>query len=38
MRLGARKDPEGRLAAHAWLLHDGKVLIGGTEDTYQEFG
>ncbi len=29
LRLGVEKSVEGDLAAHAWVEHDGQVLIGG---------
>jgi hypothetical protein len=29
--LGARKDPEGKFEAHAWVECEGRVVIGGAE-------
>ncbi len=29
LRIGVTKDDEGRFQAHAWVEHDGKVIIGG---------
>ena len=36
LRLGVEKSTEGDLAAHAWVEHDGQVLIGG-EDVQQRY-
>jgi hypothetical protein len=30
IQVGVAKDPSGRLLAHAWLVSDGRVVIGGT--------
>jgi hypothetical protein len=30
IRIGVARDPEGRLLAHAWLVSDGRVVIGGS--------
>lgn len=38
IRLGARKDANGRLDAHAWLLCGARVVTGGKVCEYQEFG
>lgn len=37
IRLGAFKDEQGQLNAHAWLLCGGNVLIGGAVEQFQEF-
>jgi Transglutaminase-like superfamily len=29
LRIGVRRDAEGKFAGHAWLEHEGVVLIGG---------
>jgi hypothetical protein len=29
IRFGVKKSPEGKLQAHAWVLNEGKILIGG---------
>lgn len=31
IRIGARRDPEGRLEAHAWLLCDDVIVLGGSD-------
>jgi hypothetical protein len=28
LRLGVARSPEGRLEAHAWLEHEGDIVIG----------
>lgn len=30
IRIGVAKDAEGKFLAHAWLISDGRVLLGGT--------
>jgi hypothetical protein len=30
LRVGVAQDPSGRLLAHAWLVSDGRVVIGGS--------
>jgi hypothetical protein len=30
IQVGVAKDPSGRLLAHAWLISDGRVVIGGS--------
>lgn len=30
IRIGVAKDLDGRFLAHAWLISDGRVLLGGT--------
>lgn len=30
IRIGVAKDPDGRLLAHAWLISDGRIVIGGS--------
>jgi hypothetical protein len=37
IRLGARKGPDGRLDAHAWLLCGGLVVTGGDISRYVPF-
>jgi hypothetical protein len=37
IRLGARKDEAGRFHAHAWLICEGEVLIGGSIEAFQPF-
>jgi hypothetical protein len=37
IRLGARKDEAGRFHAHAWLICQGEVLIGGSIEEFQPF-
>lgn len=32
LRLGVAKDERGDLIAHAWLIHDGKAVVGGAID------
>jgi hypothetical protein len=32
LRFGHRRDERGEFAAHAWLEHEGRVLVGGDED------
>jgi hypothetical protein len=32
LHFGHRRDERGAFAAHAWLEHDGRVLVGGEED------
>jgi hypothetical protein len=40
LHFGHRRDEGGAFAAHAWLEHDGRVLVGGDEDLglYHRFG
>lgn len=35
LRIGARRGVDQKFEAHAWVVHDGDVIIGGTE---QEVG
>jgi len=40
MRVGARRDAQGLFQAHAWLLSNGRVVLGGTENeltSYSQF-
>ena len=37
LRLGVAKDNAGRLLAHAWLLSDGKVVVGGSSRELASF-
>jgi hypothetical protein len=30
LQVGVAQDPSGRFLAHAWLISDGRVVIGGT--------
>jgi hypothetical protein len=30
LQVGVARDPSGRFLAHAWLISDGRVVIGGT--------
>jgi hypothetical protein len=30
IRIGVAKDPSGKLLAHAWLISDSKVVVGGS--------
>jgi hypothetical protein len=32
LHFGHRRDERGTFSAHAWLEHDGRVLVGGEED------
>ncbi|MFL5385710.1 MAG: lasso peptide biosynthesis B2 protein [Longimicrobiaceae bacterium] len=32
LHFGHRRDERGAFAAHAWLEHEGRVLVGGDED------
>ena len=32
LSIGAGKDARGRFQAHAWLVHDGRIVIGDFED------
>src|SRR5688500_18748138 len=32
LHFGHRRDEQGGFQAHAWLEHDGRVLVGGDED------
>jgi hypothetical protein len=40
LHFGHRRDERGGFAAHAWLEHEGQVLVGGDEDLelYHRFG
>jgi hypothetical protein len=40
LHFGHRRDERGGFAAHAWLEHEGRVLVGGDEDLelYHRFG
>ena len=37
IRVGVQTDKNGRLASHAWLVHDGEVLLGGKEEELATF-
>jgi hypothetical protein len=37
IRIGVAKDPDGRFLAHAWLMSDGRVLLGGTSRELQRY-
>ncbi|WP_137680715.1 lasso peptide biosynthesis B2 protein [Aurantiacibacter suaedae] len=37
IRVGVQMGRNGRLESHAWLLHDGIVLLGGSEDELAAF-
>jgi hypothetical protein len=34
LRLGVARDDLGRMSAHAWLEHQGRVVLGASERTY----
>ena len=36
IRIGVRKDADGELRSHAWLCHQGDVLIGGAIEDFSE--
>ncbi len=41
IRIGARRDIQGRFQAHAWLLSNGHVVLGGSQaeiGSYATFG
>lgn len=35
LRIGVRKSADNELLAHAWLEHDGEIVIGGRSSTYR---
>lgn len=35
LRIGATKDESGNFLAHAWLEHDGRIVIGNLPDLYR---
>lgn len=35
LRIGVRKGADEELLAHAWLEHDGEIVIGGRSSTYR---
>ncbi len=37
MRVGVREDETGRITAHAWLLSDGKIILGGQPAELQTY-
>ncbi len=37
LRIGVKKGPDGMLHAHAWVEHDGKVVVGGTGPGLQSY-
>lgn len=37
LHVGVRRDGAGTLLAHAWLVNDGVVLLGGTPETVSAF-
>jgi hypothetical protein len=37
IRIGVRKREDGRIAAHAWLIDDDGVLIGGRDENLDRF-
>lgn len=37
LHVGVRRDEAGTLLAHAWLVNDGVVLLGGTSETLAAF-
>lgn len=37
VRLGVARDEKGRFIAHAWLVSEGKVVLGGAEANIQRF-
>ena len=36
IRIGVRKDADGEFRSHAWLCHQGEVLIGGAIEDFSE--
>ncbi len=37
VRLGVARDEKGRFIAHAWLVSEGRVVLGGAEANIQRF-
>ena len=37
MRVGVARDAEGRFLAHAWLIRDGRVLMGGSDEELRRY-
>lgn len=37
IRIGVARNDDGRIGAHAWLMHDGRVLIGGRDEDLSRF-
>jgi hypothetical protein len=37
IQVGVAQDPEGRVLAHAWLISNGRVVIGGTPRELQRY-
>ena len=37
LRIGVARDERGQFRAHAWVESDGQVVIGGTEDSLQQY-
>ena len=33
--IGVKKSPEGKLAAHAWVQHEGQVILGGEAEEFK---
>ncbi len=33
--IGVKKSPEGKFAAHAWIRHEGNVILGGEAEEYK---
>jgi Transglutaminase-like superfamily len=37
MRIGVAKDAQGQMIAHAWLISDGRVVVGGSSEDLQRY-
>jgi hypothetical protein len=37
MRIGVAKDDRGQFIAHAWLISDGRIVVGGSSDDLQRY-
>lgn len=37
MRIGVAKDATGQFIAHAWLISDGRVVVGGSSEDLQRY-
>jgi len=37
IRIGVRRNPEGKILAHAWLLSDDKIVLGGGGHTLADY-
>lgn len=37
LRIGVSPDPKTGMKAHAWVIHDGAVIIGGDEENFSTF-